>query len=59
MPERISSLDQCTPNMFIAVVEAMLHLEVPGLNRDPVTEDDDRRNTRALLFFLGEASSGR
>ena len=45
--------------MFIAVVEAMLHLEVPGLNRDPVTEDDDRRNTRALLFFLGEASSGR
>ena len=37
--ERISALDECTPNMFIAVVEAILKVQVPGVYRDPTTID--------------------
>ena len=35
--ERITALDECTPNMFIAVVEAILRVQVPEVYRDPTT----------------------
>lgn len=52
--ERIDALDECTPNMFIAVVDAILKVQVPGVDRDPATVEAHESNMQALLDFLAE-----
>jgi len=52
--ERIDALEECTPNMFIAVVDAILKVQVPGVDRDPATVEAHESNMQALLDFLAE-----
>lgn len=40
--------------MFIAVVDAILKVQVPGVNRDPCTVEAHEDNMQALLDFLAE-----
>ena len=40
--------------MFIAVVDAILKVQVPGVNRDPGTVEAHESNMQALLDFLAE-----
>jgi hypothetical protein len=56
--DRISSLSECTPNMFIAVFEAMLGVRVPGVDREPRDLATHEANMQALLDFMGEQLIG-
>jgi hypothetical protein len=56
--ERIETIDDCTPNMFIAILETMLSTTIEGIDRDPESIDSHAENMRVVLNFLGSEVIG-
>jgi hypothetical protein len=56
--ERIETIDDCTPNMFIAILEAMLSTTIEGIDRNPESIDSHAENMRVVIDFLGSEVIG-
>ena len=70
--ESVTGLEECTPNMFLAVVEAILRVQVPDVHREPATlegrppfappvdcDPPDREHTHAAARLLCTRASVR
>eukprot|EP00698_Gefionella_okellyi_P004364 TRINITY_DN14036_c0_g1_i1.p1 TRINITY_DN14036_c0_g1~~TRINITY_DN14036_c0_g1_i1.p1 ORF type:complete len:478 (-),score=116.20 TRINITY_DN14036_c0_g1_i1:498-1931(-) len=52
IPAKVSTLEECNASMFVLLVENMFGTRVPGVIREPQTQNDQIANMRSLIRFI-------